>query len=224
MNIRGFAVLALSAFCGVATAQRSAPPSPSVFMGYRVQITQPKIDPQENVALGPATICLTSSVQQQCYTAPKHDPAYGLRPKAIIVQLTPSAEALLFTAVASGGGSGERNHIALLQPGKGRQLRNLMSPDLSMSEQGEYQFLNEPSISKMPLFIVADYVWSDGESHFSRHRFRISTYVFGPTLPNYGLRDEYVTSKKYASYDDAEKITVIQYENAEILARLKRQQ
>src|SRR6266849_6466767 len=71
-----------------------------------------------------------------------------------------------------------------------------------------------------PKNVTATYEWGDGETHFSAHRFRISTYVFGHQLQNYTLQDEYITAKKYASFDQADKITVLQNEKSEILTRL----
>jgi hypothetical protein len=92
-----------------------------------------------------------------------------------------------------------------------------------VSNQSEYQFLNEPSISTMPLLVVADAQWGEGETHFADHRFRISTYSLDVHQNAYRLRDEFVTHKKYASLDRSDKIAVISYERAEVVTRLRQQ-
>jgi len=213
----------IAGFVAIAMGQRSDVPSPSVFMGQRIVITKSEID-LIGAPLGPATICLESTGQRQCYTPAKSDVPFGLDPKVNVVSLGAGKQALLFTAVASAGGSGSSKHLALLQPGKGRYLNNLLPSGLSVSgEQSEYQFWSEPSISPAPLLVIADYVGGEGETHFSSHRFRISTFVLSATMPYYGLRDEYLTSTKYPSLDETDKINVLSHERAEIIARLKRQ-
>jgi len=102
------------------------------------------------------------------------------------------------------------------------RLENLL-PEVKVSEQSEHQIWKETLISDLPIIVTATYEWGDGETHFSAHRFRISTYVFGHQLQNYTLQDEYITAKKYASFDQADKITVLQNEKSEILTRLRRQ-
>ena len=80
---------------------------------------------------------------------------------------------------ASGGGSGTATHLALLKPGQVSKLADLLPEGLAITEQGEYKFWTEPSVSARPLFVKADYIWNKGETHFSRHEFRILVYVFG---------------------------------------------
>lgn len=128
---------------------------------------------------------------------------------------------LLFTAVASGGGSGNATHLALLKTGKDNKLANLLPEGLAITEQGEYKFWPEPSVSPMPLFVKADYIWNKGETHFSRHKFRVSVYVFGDAAQAYQRRDEYITVKKYPSLDETGVINVLGFEKVQILSRLK---
>jgi hypothetical protein len=197
--------------CIAASAQTAAP---------RVEVSHPTID-AEGVATEPASVCLVSGTARQCYTAPKNDLPFGLNPKAYPVNLKQGVDGLLFTATASGGGSGSTTIFALLVVKRGR-LENLL-PEVKVSEQSEHQIWKEPLISDLPIIVTATYEWGDGETHFSAHRFRISTYVFGHQLQNYTLQDEYITAKKYASFDQADKITVLQNEKSEILTRLRRQ-
>jgi len=190
-----------------------------VFKGQKVEITESGTTPDGVEPKGPAKICLVSS--GTCFIPPNSEPQFGFSPEAKIVQLSPKQQALLFTAVASASGSGSLTLLALLDIRNG-SLENLL-PDVRISEQGEYKIWNEPSISRTALVVTADYLWGDGETHFSRHRFKIRTYAFGTSASRYDLRDEYLTSKKYPSLDEADKITVLEQEKAEILARLRRQ-
>jgi len=90
-----------------------------------------------------------------------------------------------------------------------------------VTEQGEYRFWGEPSVSDTALLVLADYVFGDGETHFSAHSFRIDSYVFSSEVRHYQLRDEYVTSKKYPSLDEVDSITVLEQEKPEVLRRLQ---
>jgi hypothetical protein len=164
-------------------------------------------------------VCIVSGSSRQCYTPPKNDLPFGLNPKADPVALKPGVNALLFTVTASGGGSGSKTILALLMTKRGR-LEDLL-PDVKVSEQSEYRLWRETTLSDMPILVTADYVWQDGEAHYSEHRFRVSTYVFARQLQNYVLQDEYVTTKKYM--DTGQPLQVLEQEKQEILARLHRQ-
>lgn len=197
--------------------------SPVVFHGQRVEITTPQAD-ELGWALSSATICLKSAGEQKCYSPPKHESSglfFGLEPHAEIVKLSSEDEALLFTAVASGGGSGIARCLALLKPDRGSKLANLFPEGLAITEQGEYKFWTEPSVSPRPLFVRADYIWNQGEKRVARHKFRVSVYVFGDAAQAYQLRDEYITVKKYPSLDETDVINVLGFEKAQILSRLK---
>ena len=216
----GCFIVAITA-SALSQVQHSA--SPAVFHGQRVEITTPQAD-EVGSALSSATICLKSAGEQQCYTPPKLKPSglfFGLEPHAEIVKLSTEDEALLFTAVASGGGSGTATSLALLEQDKNNKLANLFPEGLTITEQGEYKFWTEASVSARPLFVKADYIWKQGETHFARHKFRISTYVFDNAARTYRLRDEYITAKKYPSLDETDAINVLGFEKAQILSRLK---
>jgi hypothetical protein len=215
--VKPIALLLLLMSSGVAQQQNW----PKTFVGRRVMVTKPQVG-GDGEPLGPAVICLFDVSGQQCYTPPEHDVPFGLNPEATAVRLTNNIDGLLFTAEASAGGSGSSNILALLVPGQGARLRNLF-PSIVVSEQSEHQFIYRQVSSDMPIFAVADYLWSDGETHFSRHRFTISVYTYGKNVPYYQLRDQYVTAKKYPSLDEADAIVVIAHEKPEILARLARQ-
>ena len=58
-----------------------------------------------------------------------------------------------------------------------RRLINLL-PNVRVTNQSEYHFWNLPALSAMPVLVTADFVWSEGETHFSQHRSRITSYVY----------------------------------------------
>jgi hypothetical protein len=185
-----------------------------------VEVTKGSVD-EDGVPTGSASVCLVSKASRECYTPPQHDPPFGLRAEANTVPLRKGFDALLFRADAWAGGSGILTTLALLVSREGR-LVNLL-PDVALTNQSEYRFWNEAAISDTALFVTADYVWGENESHFGRHRYRVTTYSFSKELQEYAIRDEYLTLKKYAGYDQAETITVLEPEKQEVLSRLRRQ-
>ena len=214
-------VFLLAASTGVLLAQ---PPLPGlVFKGQRVTVTAAPATPDGVMPAGPAQVCLAPS--GMCFTAPDNGTPFGFSPDATPVQLGANQQGLLFTAIASSSGSGSEKLIAVLEVRNGR-LDNL-APGVKVSEQGEYKMWQEPSISKTALLVTADYVWGRAETHFSAHRFRISTYVLEPIVASdvqfYSLRDEFITSKRYPSLDEVVTVAVLGHEKVEVLARLHRQ-
>ena len=47
---------------------------------------------------------------------------------------------------------------------------------MEVSNQSQHAFWTEPAISGAPIFVTADYVWGPDESHYSEHRYTISSY------------------------------------------------
>jgi hypothetical protein len=186
-----------------------------------VEVTKGSVD-EDGVSTGPASVCLVSKASRECYTPPKHDPPYGLRAEASMVPLREGFDALLFKADAWAGGSGILRTMSLLV-GRGGSLANLL-PDIALTNQSEYRLLKETAISDTALFVTADYVWGDGESHFGRHRYRVTVYSFSKESQCYTVRDEYVTLKRYAGLDQRGSISVIEPERHEILTRLQHQE
>jgi hypothetical protein len=197
-------------------------PIATFFHGNRVSFTMPPVDPAEHLALGRVAVCVESMPTPQCYTPPRANPPFGTDPKARVVQLKGGLDAILFEVRATAGGSGSTHLLALLVPGKGKYLWNL-TPELTFGDQSEYRLWHVPSISDMPLLVVAEASWGAGETHFSKHRFFVTVYSFDPALRVYSLRDKYLTSGKYPSFDEVDFINVLEPERDEILARLKRQ-
>src|SRR5262249_40115675 len=83
-----------------------------MFAGQRVTMSAGAMSADRAQAVGPARLCLTPS--QICFEPPAATLPFGESPQAQIVQLAPDRPALLFTAVASGSGSGSLKMVALL--------------------------------------------------------------------------------------------------------------
>jgi hypothetical protein len=188
------------------------------FMGRQVIITDPGTDEQGFFPKGPAKVCLEGPPQRQCFTAPKD---YGRIPEVTLVQVEQGLPALLFSA-ASGGVSGYGLHFALLHPGQGKELEDLFLSGISISSQSEHEFWNLPDFSDAQIFVTAEYVWGPDESHYSEHRYIVSTYTRRPSSMIAGLfyylEDRYMTTRKY----DIEKAHILNSEKPEIIARLSR--
>lgn len=152
-------------------------------------------------------------------TAPE---AFGNDPKVALVELGKNEYALLFSA-ASGGVSGWQIYFALLCPGKGRNLDDLFLSGISVSNQNQHAFWNDPEISEAPIFLTADFVWGPDEGHYGDHRYIISAYVRMPSSllggSYYQLGDGYMTIHKY---DLEANAGILTSEKQEIITRLKR--
>ena len=185
------------------------------FMGRAVTVVESKLDADGFFPEGPASVCVEFVPQRQCYTAPK---TFGRNPKVAVVQLEKGVPALFFSA-AGGGVSGFPIHFALLRPGETKNLEDCL--DISVSNQSQHAFWNDPAISTAPIFVTADFVWGPEEGHDVEHRYIISTYVFGLSreVNRYFLQDRYMTVHKY---DLDAKIDILASERQEILARLRR--
>jgi len=95
--------------------------------------------------------------------------------------------------------------------------------DISVSNQSQHAFWNDPTISDAPIFVVADFVWGPDEAHYSPHRFIVSSYVrTHSTLlggADYYLEDQYMTVRRY---DSDGNMDILAAEKPEILERLRR--
>jgi hypothetical protein len=188
------------------------------FMGNDVTITKPPLDSSGMFPEGPATVCVETKPQRQCYTAPGD---FGKDPTVSVVQLDEETSALFFSA-AGGGVSGFPIHYALLRLGKGKDLDNILLSEADTSNQSQHGFLTDPTISNAKIFATADYAYGPSESHYSPHRFTISVYVRRTSdlidESCYYLEDRYMTVRKY----DYEKANILAAEKQEILTRLRR--
>lgn len=211
-----FLLLELTARAQSVSARRDLPK----FMGREVTITEPALDDTGFFPKGPASICLQGPPQRQCYTAPKD---FGDSPTVNVVEFKKGVLALLFSA-ASGGVSSRLIHLALLRPGTGKDLEDLLATAVtSVSNQNQYEFWDDVTISDAQIFVTADYVWGPDEGHYAEHRYILSSYVLKPRLNSedgsYYLDDRYMTARKY---DLESGVGILASEKQEILARLKR--
>jgi hypothetical protein len=190
------------------------------FEGRTVTVTAAEIE-DELFPKGPASVCIEGPPRRQCYTAPKE---YGRAPEVELVRLDRRKTALLFSA-DSGGVSGWSIHYAILRPGEGDKLEDILPWSAATSNQSQRGLWNLPEISEARVFVTADAEWGPGpdETHYSPHRYKVSAYVlFSSELLDddlyYYLDDQYLTVRKY----DLESDDVLAAEKAEINARLKR--
>jgi hypothetical protein len=188
------------------------------FMDRAVTVTEPIPDADGYYAKGSASICLEGPPQRQCYSAPD---LYGHVAKVQLVEVQKGLSVLLFEA-ESVGTSGYGIHVAFLRPGHGKDLDNLLLSDITLSNQSQFSFWNDASVSPAKAFVTAEFDWGPDEGHYGDHRYIISAYVLKPTTlaggPSYHLYNQYMTVHKY----DLEKSDVLVAEKPEIIARLRR--
>jgi hypothetical protein len=169
-----------------------------------------------------AKLCIKSGIGDQCYSPPSPEsplPPFALNATAKDLKLATGAVLIVFTAESSSGGSGSLTSIALLEDRNGKLL-NLL-PKVTLTNQSEYHFWNLPAISAMAVLVTADFVWGEGETHFSQHHYRITSYVYGKQAGRYVQRDQYVTERKYSGLDNEDEIKVLAPEKANIIRRLQ---
>lgn len=139
----------------------------------------------------PAKLCIKSGTGPQCYSPQSPEsllPPFGLNARAMDLKLETGAVLIVFTAESSSGGSGSLTSIALLED-RNRQPLSLL-PNVRVTNQSEYHFWSLPGFSAMPVLVTADFVWSEGETHFSPHRDRITSYVYDKQAGRYVQRDQ----------------------------------
>jgi len=187
-------------------------------MGREVTITEPELE-DEFFPKGPASICVDGPPQRQCYTAPE---GFGREPSVTLVQVGKNTPALLFST-ESGGVSGFSIHFALLRPGTGKELDDLFSSDMVVSNQSQHTFWTDSAISDAPIFVTASWTYGPDEGHYGEHRYIISSYIWRPSNTvdglYYYLEDRYMTVRKYDLDANAD---ILASEKQEILARLSR--
>lgn len=213
-SISGVLLLLL---CSAAIAQKiHRSPEVPRFMGREVIITEPETGADGYVSKGSASICIEEPPRRQCYDA-RDQYGYG---QSELIEFERNMHALLFRADAVGASSASLQ-FALLRPGNQKDLDNLFTSDVTLSNQSEHAFWSDPVISAAKIFVTADFVWGPDESHYGSHRYAVSSYVLKKWLsgdPVYGLEDRYMTARGY----DYEKAHILISEKPEIIARLRR--
>lgn len=76
------------------------------------------------------------------------------------------------------------------------------------------------SASEYPILGTADFIWSEGESHFGQHFYTVEAWRFDPSVGQYAKAFSYHTTKKYDGGDSA-PVRVLAPERREILRRLE---
>ncbi|MEP7352080.1 MAG: hypothetical protein ABI824_02500 [Acidobacteriota bacterium] len=214
-------VLLCCALNGSGQVTRDAGKQPPKYLGREVTILDPGMG-DEAQPKGPATVCIEGPPVRQCYTAPE---TFENNPDISLV-LFPNEPPALFFSVANMGGSGYSIHFALLRPGKGQVLQNLLPGEMSISNQSEHALWSDASISDSPIFLTADFEWGPGEAHYGDHRYMISAYVRKPNdvlledPKYYYLEDRYLTLRAYPFWE--KNRAILASEKPEILARLRR--
>ncbi|WP_263356431.1 hypothetical protein [Acidicapsa ligni] len=147
---------------------------------------------------------------------------YGLRAKSQRLKLAGGGGVVLFNA-NSGGGSGSSDRYVLLRSEPDRQFKNLL-PEIIVTNQADVAAWNLPTVSSMPVFLTADYLWGAMEGHYSSHFFEVRIYVYDPVADRYKLRHKYQTAHKYPGIDNWEQAPeVLDKERGRILEVLKAQ-
>src|SRR5579871_1171616 len=186
------------------------------FEGREITLIPAEVD-ENGFAKGPASVCLEAPPRRQCYRAPED---YGVDLEVSVIQITKGKPAVFFSANARGLG-GFSTHFALLRPGFGNELSDLLGADTSVSDQSWYTWWNMSAISDAPIFVTADFIWGPSDGRFTDHRYTISAYVWVYSsitrFWEYHLMDRYMTADAYSLSGD-----ILATERLEILARLAR--
>lgn len=126
---------------------------------------------------------------------------------------------MLFNANC-GGGSGSADRYVLLRSEPDGHFKNLL-PEIIVTNQADVATWNLPTVSLLPVFVTADYLWEGMEAHYSSHFFEIRIYVYDGAADRYKLRHEYRTAHKYPGIDNWEQAPeVLERERGKIVEML----
>lgn len=171
----------------------------------------------------PALICdddIHGKFTLDCYQARTAKDVYFDDPQVTFVTITGSHQAALFSTNVNYSGSGWTWLWSLLILNRDGRWQNLF-PEITSSNQSEYLFWSAPALSSYKVFTVADFIWAEGETHFSAHGYEIKSYEYCPSTSKYVLADDFATKMKFPGLDDVDKLSVIQPQMREIQAHLK---
>jgi hypothetical protein len=171
----------------------------------------------------PALICDDDIIKHftlDCYQARTKKDTYFDDPHVQFVSISDSHQAVLFSANSNYSGSGWTWLWSLLTLTHDGHWKNLF-PEVTSSNQSEYLFWSSPALSSYKIFTVADFIWAEGETHFSSHRYQITSYEYCAPASKYVVGDRFITKSKFPGLDDVEHLNVIRPEMAEIQGRLK---
>jgi len=144
---------------------------------------------------------------------------FGLRAHSQRLKLRAGGSVVLFNA-NTGGGSGSADRFVLLRSEPNGNLQNLL-PQIIVSNQADVAAWDLPTVSPLPVFLAADYLWGSMEGHYSAHFFEVRIYVYDRTADRYKLRHKYRTAQKYPGIDNWEQAPeVLEKERGRILKLL----
>jgi hypothetical protein len=148
--------------------------------------------------------------------APKVIYQFGLDPCSERLPLATGGSWVFFAGTFSGGGSGWLERLAVLRY-DGDSIINLM-PFKTVTNISDRAMWTVPNASPYPILVDADFIWSDGESHFEPHFYMVEAWLFDSRSDHYVRAFSYRTTKKYDG--DMRKPHVLGPERDEILRRL----
>ncbi len=114
---------------------------------------------------------------------------------------------MLFNANC-GGGSGSADRYVLLRSEPDGHIKNLL-PEIIVTNQADVSTWDLPTVSSMPVFLTADYIWGGMEGHYGDHFFEVRMYVYDAPTDQYKLSHKYRTAHKYPGVDNWEQAPVV---------------
>ena len=215
-------LLSCSVFC---VGQGGAGNGAEVFPRFRVAAGRVDAD---GMPLSGAKLCVLSKpgicyrlAAHAAYGSPSVIYEFGLEPEAEVLRLPNGGSWVFFSGRYSGGGSGTLDRLAVLRyrsAGSGGEIVDLL-PYVAVTNVSERAMWMVPGASAYPVLVCADFVWGEGETHFSEHLYQVEGWRFDPGVDHYVKAFSYRTAKKYNG-GDAEPIRVLGPERGEILRQL----
>ncbi|HEY4357290.1 MAG TPA: hypothetical protein VGN16_16185 [Acidobacteriaceae bacterium] len=180
----------------------------------------------DGMPLSGASLCILPE-KASCFTMPSRTQLppsgvtydFGLEPRAERWPLASGGSWIFFSSMFSGGGSGTLTRVAMLRYEPDGKIANLM-PYIAATNVSDFAMWSVPAASRYPVFVEAEFVWGNGESHFGPHYYDVTAWTFDPRTDRYVKAFQYRTSKRYDS--DADRIRVLKPEHDEILRRLEK--
>jgi hypothetical protein len=170
-----------------------------------------------------AKLC-SSAIPTACFTMPDlksdgTDYQFGLQPQARVLVDDAKRPLFLFEARYSDGNKAVLTRYVVLEQTGPRIVTQL--PPVDITNFGDIEVWSDPSSSKYPTIVSADFIWDTdgGEQRTDPHRFNISVWRYRPSSHRYTLALTYKTDAKYAVMPTA--IGVVDKERQNILDRLE---
>jgi hypothetical protein len=220
MRLSGKWILVSFAMLGGIAGGQTAAPSDAAFPRFALINGQKSGD---GFPISGAKLCLVGQ-PNVCYQMPsevstgsvKVTYEFGLEPRSERLTLSNGGSWVFFSAMFSAGGSGTLERLAVLRY-TGRGPINNLLPFVGVTNISDRAMWTVPEASKYPILVTADFVWSDGETHFSPHYFTVEAWRFDPNTDQYVKALSYRTTKKYVCDP---MVKVLAPERQEILRRL----